>query len=827
MKRLFAVLCLLFCGFSSPGQIRHTVSGFVYEEGPGKALGGVNVYTPDRSYGTVTDPSGFFTLTLPAQDSLTLVFSFVGYQPFRQTVSFRTPQHLRVFLSVGQLLRELTVRSASADRSVSEVPQMSQHQISASQLEKIPALLGEKDVLRVLQLLPGVQKGSEGNTGIYVRGGGPDQNLILLDEAVIYNSGHLLGFFSAFNGGVVRNVELTKGGFPARFGGRLSSVIEVNTKEGNSEKRTGEASLGLVSSRLMLEGPLGKKRTSNHPASFLIAGRRTYIDLVTRPFAASTPESTQSNTYFYDLNARLAIPLGRKDRFFLSGFASRDAFVNRQKSGSSPLQGNLNWRNATATFRWNHLITERAFTNLSFIYNQYHLNVANEGVGLRDTSSLRYALRYRSGIRDLSLKYAVDYFPAHHQFRFGFQATQHRFTPGAVVTTGDVDPTAPRLFIDALESGLYAEDTWRPAARWNVNAGFRLSHFLLIQTGLLPQTGKPIGQPEGTSSRAGRPIQYLRPEPRLSVAYQVKPSFSVKASYALMNQFTHLLSNNGTGLPADLWIPTTNRLRPQQARQVAVGLAKDFIQADRPGRNLAVTLEGYYKILSNSLSYVEGASFLQEASVQPADDKPWENNITSGRGWSYGGEFLIQKKTGRLSGWLGYTLSWAWSQFPGLNGGLKFHPRYDRRHDASIVGMYELKPGVTFSWTWVYGTGQALTLPISRFSGYENRPTSAVNSGNAAQQLFGTAPNVKEYGGRNSFRTEAYHRLDVGFRFQKQRKRFARTWEVGVYNVYNRRNLFYYSLEGKDQGVGKHSKSVLYKYSLFPVVPSFSYTISF
>ncbi|GAB3930766.1 TonB-dependent receptor [Larkinella terrae] len=827
MKRLFAVLCLLLFGFSSPGQTRYTVSGFVHEAGPGAALGGVNVYTPDRAFGTITNPSGFFSLTLPEQDSLTLVFSFVGYQTIQQTVPFRSPQQLRVFLTAGQLLRELTVRSATGERTVSDIPQMSQIRISASQIEKIPALLGEKDVLRVLQLLPGVQKGSEGNTGIYVRGGGPDQNLILLDEAVIYNPGHLLGFFSAFNGGVVRTVELTKGGFPARFGGRLSSVIEVNTKEGNSEKLAGEASLGLVSSRLMLEGPLGKKRASTHPASFLIAGRRTYIDLVTRPFATSTTESTQSNTYFYDLNARLNVTLGRKDRFLLSGFGSRDAFVNRQKSGSNPLQGSLNWRNGTATFRWHHLISERAFTNLSLIYTQYHLNVANEDVGLRDTTSLRYALRYRSGIRDLSLKYAVDYFPAHHQFRFGFQTTHHRFTPGAVVTTEDVDPTTPRLFIDALESGLYAEDTWRPVAHWHVNAGFRLSHFLLIRTGTLPRTGKPAGQSEGTSVRAGRPIQYFRPEPRLSVAYLVKPSFSVKASYAMMNQFTHLLSNNGAGLPADLWVPTTSRLLPQQAHQVAVGLARDFTHASHPSRNLAVTLEGYYKILSNSISYVEGASFLQEEPAQPADNKPWEINITSGRSWSYGGEFLVQKKTGRLSGWLGYTLSWAWSQFPALNGGQRFHPRYDRRHDASLVGIYELKPGLTFSWTWVYGTGQALTLPISRFSGFENRPSSSANSGSAQEQLFGPAPNVKEYGGRNSFRAEAYHRLDVGFRFQKQRNRFARTWEVGIYNVYNRRNPFYYSLEGKDQGVGKHSKSVLYKYSLFPMVPSVSYTVSF
>ncbi|GAB3913219.1 TonB-dependent receptor [Larkinella knui] len=827
MKCLPVMLCLLFSGFSSRGQDRSVVSGTVYEAGTGTALVGVNVYTPDKTVGTTTNPSGFFSLTLPARDSLALVFSYVGYQTVTKTVPFRSPQQVSVSLPFGQVLHELTVRSGINDALLSKNPQMSQIRISAGQIEKIPALLGEKDVLRVLQLLPGVQKGSEGNTGIYVRGGGPDQNLILLDDAVVYNSGHLLGFFSAFNGSVVQSVELTKGGFPARFGGRLSSVIEVTTKAGNPEKLAGEASLGLVASRLMLEGPIGKKNTGKHPASFRIAGRRTYMDLVARPFTPATQGSPLSRTYFYDLNARLNYTLNRKDQLVLSGYGSRDAFFNQQQTGNSPLQGTLNWLNSTGTLRWNHVNSDHLSFNLVFVYNQYRLNVANEG-GSRDTSGLRYSLRYRSGIRDLSLKYAVDYTPSNHWFRFGFQSTQHRFTPGAVVTTGDPDPTAPRLFIDVLESGLYAEDTWKPAPRWHLNAGFRLSHYAMIQTGTLPIGGKPAGNPEAGPQRPrGRPVQYLRPEPRLSMAYQIDSSTALKASYALMNQYTHLLSNTGAGLPADLWIPTTSRIRPQQAQQLAIGVAKDFRYPGKPTQNLTVSLEGYYKILKNTISYTEGASFLSSESAQKADAKPWETNITSGRGWAYGTEFLVQKKTGRLSGWVGYTLSWTWWQFPALNRGAKFHPRYDRRHDASLVVIYELKPGVTLSGTWVYGTGQALTLPISRFSGYENRPVSAVASGNPQQQLFGTAPNVQEYGSRNGFRADAYHRLDVGCRFYKQRKHRTRTWEIGIYNLYNRRNPFYYSLEGKDQGAGKHSKSVLYKYSLFPTVPSVSYTVSF
>lgn len=837
MKYPFTIVCLLLYGFCSWGQTQYTVRGTVHEEGRGAVLAGVHVSVPQNRVGTTTNALGTFTLTLPAEDSLTLVFSHVGYQTVQKTISLQSDQNVAVSLPIGQILEELNVRAKSESDAV-ENPQMSQIGVSAKQIEKIPALLGEKDVLRVLQLLPGVQKGSEGNTGIYVRGGGPDQNLILLDDAVIYNSGHLLGFFSAFNGSTVRNVELTKGGFPARFGGRLSSVIEVNTREGNSKKLAGEASVGLVSSRLLLEGPIGKTKENRQPATFLIAGRRTYIDFLSNLLTSSNqPDAVQSNTFFYDLNARLNIPLGRRDRLFVSGYGGRDAFVNNQQTGDSPLQGSLNWRNATTTLRWNRIISDQLLFNVSLIYNQYRLNVANEGVAEFDTAGLRYSLRYRSGIRDLSIKYAVEFYPINHQIRFGIQTTQHRFTPGAVVTAGDRVPSSPGVFMDVLESGLYAEDTWQPASRWRLNAGFRLSHFLLLQTGQLAQDGKAMAQTNfpipiiglflGLAPDAGKPVQYFRPEPRLSASYQIDSSMALKVSYALMNQYAHLLSNNGVGLPADLWVPTTNRIKPQQAQQLAVGLAKDFIHPTDPGRNLTLTLEGYYKDLRNTISYAEGTSFLNTETGQSSNPTPWENNITTGRGWSYGSEVFLQKKTGRLSGWIGYTLSWTWWQFPALNGGAKFNPRYDRRHDASVVAVYELKPGITLSGTWVYGTGQALTLPVSRYTGYENRPTYPVVSGNPLQQLFGNGPNVKEYGGRNTFRAEAYHRMDVNCRFFKQKKHYARTWEVGVYNLYNRRNPFYYSLEGKDQGPRVHSKSVLYKYSLFPMVPSVSYTVSF
>ena len=792
-----------------------TISGYVREAGSQEALIGVNVYrtgsTTDRTRpGTTTNTYGFYSLTIPPQDSLSLTYSMVGYKPQELSVSGQKSQTISVLLAAGTLLSEVVVRS-KADEKISDSPQMSQIDVPISQIKKIPALLGEKDVLKVLQLMPGVQKGSEGQSGIYVRGGGPDQNLIVLDDAVVYNASHLFGFFSVFNGDALKSVELTKGGFPARFGGRLSSVIDLNMKDGNKEKLHGEGGIGLIASRLTLEGPLTKKKSGPGATSFLVSGRRTYIDVLAAPLiAASDGGNTSGGYYFYDLNAKVNTELGPKDKLHLSGYFGRDKFYVNNKSDFSTSKVGIGWGNATGTLRWNHLFSDKIFGNASLIFSNYDFSISADDTDRFDGRTNEFSLRYTSGIRDLGFKYDLDIYPnPQHSLKVGIQTTAHRFTPSAIVLKNtDINENRAEIDkIDVLESGIYAEDTWKPNAHLRVNGGLRISAF------------------------TGSGVTYIRPEPRLSMAYILKPDLSVKASYALMNQYVHLLSNTGIGLPTDLWVPTTDRVRPQQSQQWALGVAKDFSD-----KGLTLTVEGYYKQMDNIINYREGASFLLIDDPTAAEKVRWEDNVTAGRGWSYGAEVLLQKKVGRFSGWLGYTLSFTQWQFAELNGGKAFFPRYDRRHDISLVGIYELSPRVTFSGTWVYGTGQALTLPQARYTSY-------VQGGNAndfgnfsgsvplVQQLFGYGNRATEYGEKNSFRAEPYHRFDVSIQLHKKMKRHERTWEFSAYNAYNRRNPFFYQLDNiftpGVNGQPSSSRTALRRYSVFPIVPSVSYNFKF
>lgn len=780
-----------------------TVSGYVREAGSQEALIGVNVYLPGTSTGTTTNTYGFYSLTLPAQDSVRVAYSFVGYDAILRSLPFRADQQLNITLKPGKTLSEVTVTSSRTEEKVSDTPQMSQIDIPISQIKKIPAFLGEKDVLKVLQLMPGVQKGSEGSTGIYVRGGGPDQNLIILDDAIVYNANHLFGFFSVFNGDALKSVELTKGGFPARFGGRLSSVIDLNMKDGNREKLHGEGGIGLIASRLTLEGPL----TRNRKGSFLLSGRRTYLDVLAAPLIAKESNGqTKAGYYFYDFNAKANYDLGSKDKVYLSGYFGRDRFYAKDKDSGTDV--GISWGNSTGTLRWNHLFSQRLFSNLSLIYSDYKFQIASDEKSR--TGADLFSLRYNSGIRDFSLKYDVDYYPnPRHSIRFGVQTIQHRFTPSAVVLKngGDLQFTRNVDNIEVLESGIYAEDSWRPNNRWRMNGGIRLSHFIQ------------------------KKVSYIRPEPRLSAAYMVKSDLSLKASYALMNQYVHLLSNTGIGLPTDLWVPTTDRIAPQQSEQLAAGVAKDFTKS-----GLSLTVEGYYKTMKNIINYREGASFLLLDDPTTAEQVRWEDNVTAGKGWSYGAEVLLQKKAGRFSGWAGYTLSWTQWQFAEINGGRKFYPRYDRRHDISLVGIYELNKRITLSGTWVYGTGNALTVPQAEYRAYRHQPgirgtSSSVTGAKAIiAGLFDSGPRSTDYGTqKNTFRAEPYHRMDFGIQFHKQKRRHERTWEISFYNLYNRRNPFFYQIENVTEGTAPNqtSRTGLFRYSVFPIVPAFSYNFKF
>lgn len=814
--KLYLFLFLTFLGsFHVFSQKTFTISGFVHEKGSQEQLIGVNVFVPSTNFGTATNTYGFYSITLPANDSLRLVYSFVGYERVLKKISLTKNLELNVDLASINQLQEVVVSSKRQDERVSESEQMSKIDIPISQIKKLPAFLGEKDVLRVLQLMPGVQKGSEGQTGIYVRGGGPDQNLIILDDAIVYNANHLFGFFSVFNGDALKSVELTKGGFPARFGGRLSSVIEMNMKEGNKEKLHGEGGIGLISSRITLEGPIKKKNQDAARSSFLISARRTYVDVLAAPFVKASQkneiEKTTGGYYFYDLNAKMNYDFGRKDKLYLSGYFGKDKFSTNTTSPGNVSANGLNWGNETATLRWNHLYSQKLFGNLSLIYSRYRFNINSLTNALDTQTGLTstYNLQYDSGIRDFSIKYDFDYFPnPKHAIKMGIQSIAHRFTPSAIVLQdSDISRYETKIDnIDVVESGIYAEDVWQPIEKLKMNVGLRLSNYHVSGA------------------------DYIRPEPRFSAALKLSNSLAFKASYALMNQYVHLLTNTGLGLPTDLWVPTTDKIAPQQSQQVAAGFAKDL---DKHG--LTLTLEGYYKTMANLINYKEGASFLLFNDPTGANKVRWEDNVTSGKGWSYGTEILLQKKVGRFSGWAGYTLSWTKWQFAELNFGKVFFPRYDRRHDISLVGIYELKPNITLSAVWVYGTGNALTVPISRYNGYSNFNTRfGGNGNNVTNNTNVTTPTtplfagraVQEYGEKNTFRAEPYHRLDLAVQFHKQKRRHERTWEVSIYNAYNRKNPFFYQLNSKVDA-NSQTVTILQRYSIFPIIPSVSYNFKF
>ncbi len=775
MKKEKLLILFVLLQILSFSQTKYTISGYVSEQGSKENLPGVYVVIPKLKTGTSTNSYGFYSITL-AQDSVEMIVSYVGYRSKKVNLYLNKNISLNFELAADQL-EEVEV-TAEQNYKVSEDVQMSTIDIPIEQIKQIPALLGEKDVLKVIQLMPGVQKGSEGSSGIYVRGGGPDQNLIILDEAPVYNATHLFGFFSVFNGDALKSVELIKGGFPARYGGRLSSVIDLQMKDGNKEKIHGEAGIGIISSRLTLEGPIKKDK-----CSFLVSGRRTYIDALIYPFL---PEKNRGGYYFYDFNAKLNYVFNDKDKLYLSGYFGRDKFYFTSKQSGYENKSNLNWGNATGTLRWNHLFSSRLFSNASLIFTNYKL-----GIGSSDKyGSDFFTLDYRSTIRDLGFKYSFDFMPTpNHYIRFGANSTWHYFLPQAIViksSSASQNTSNKSNAINTIESGIYIEDDWKITNNLRGNIGMRLSAF---------------------NSNGNN---FFNPEPRASLRYLFKNDLSIKASYAMMNQYLHLLSNTGIGLPTDLWVPATNKVKPQQSQQVALGFAKDL-----PKQKLTVTIEGYYKEMKNVLSYKEGASFLQISDNDEAEGTHWENNVTSGAGVSYGAEFFIQKKVGKFTGWIGYTLSWTTLKFDSLNFGKAFPARYDRRHDISVVGMYKINDHINISATWVYGSGNAITLPLASYVASPDFMAS-----NLFQQSGQT---VSYYGEKNSFRMAAYHRADIGIQFHKKLKRCERIFELSFYNLYNRKNPFFYFAEYNQV----QQKTVLMQISLFPILPSVSWTYKF
>ena len=807
-KTLFCIIsCLMFCGSVLAQNI--TVSGHFYEQGSLESLPGGLVYEPVSQKAATTNTYGFYTLTLPYRDSMYVVFNCFGY--VNDTLWIRSAEDVEYDARLSKITTLEAVR-ITAEKTNTEQVQMSSIKLTTKEIQQVPMLFGEKDVFKTLLLLPGVQSASEGTSGIYVRGGGPDQNIILLDEATVYNASHLLGFFSIFNGDAIKSVELIKGGFPARYGGRLSSVIDITMKDGNKEDYHVEGGVGIISTNVMVEGPIIKNK-----ASFMVSGRTTYLDLFMVPVMKLVGDGMSAGYYFFDLNAKLNFDLSKKDKLYVSSYFGRDKFHMSEKMDYGDLGGisdkykmGLFWQNATATARWNHLFTNKIFSNLSFVFSDYTMNTYMKEkyfYGPHDNGS--FSTDFNSGIRDYTLRYDVAYHPnATHHLLAGATVTYHEARPNAMTLKADTLSMREAEKEPGVEYAVYVEDEINIRNKFRINPGIRLVGFSV---------------PHKT---------WFSPEPRLSMSYNFLPNLALKASYAMMSQSMILLSTSTIGLPTDLWVPVTDKIRPQRSQQVALGLHYDL---KKP--RLSFSLEGYYKKMDHILAYKEGASYFATMFQGILDEelsgdfqRRWTDNVTSGQGWSYGVEFLVRKEVGKFTGWVGYTLSWTKQQFDDLNFGEPFFARYDRRHDVSIVLMYSPTKKINLSLSWVFASGNAVTLPTSLYVS-EDLSDYLENYFPPEFQQEAFFGYVENYGKKNDFRMKPFHHLDIGVQFIKPHKKNngQSIFEVSIYNVYSHHNPFFYYTEQVYNDVDGvvTSEYKLKQISIFPIIPTFTYHFKF
>lgn len=812
MKKYLITLIFSFFFIDLIAQQKHTISGFVVDKETGESLIGVNVIWKDQFQGTTTNAFGFYSITLP-EGNVKIDFSYIGFDIYAESISLTEDLTLNIELAPSaQNIQEVIV---VGEETVVDRTQSSLVEVPVEQIKTIPAFLGEVDVLKAIQLLPGVQSGGEGTSGFYVRGGGPDQNLILLDGVPVYNASHLFGFFSVFNADAIKNVRLTKGGFPSRFGGRLSSVLEIDMKEGNMKKFQGEGSVGLISSKLSIEGPILKDKTS-----FIVSARRTYIDILAQPFIRKTNNGNPAGYFFYDINAKINHKISDRDRLYLSLYSGKDRFYlsedynsNDQKTISdenfsyrNEADFGLEWGNLTSALRWNHLFSNKLFSNTTLTFTKYQFqtdltsSTFQRFQNMVSQDSLQFV--YYSGIEDVGAKIDFDYIPnPNHYIRFGVNYIYHSFYPGAInlfernvdidslqnQTTTILDTSfvfSERLYNN--DSFLFIEDDIKVNDRLKINAGIHLAYF----------------NTNGTA--------YTDVQPRISSRYIINKDWSVKASYAQMQQHIHLLSNTSVGLPIDIWVPSTDSVPPQQSRQLACSVNHNFKNG-----LFEISLEGYYKSMDNLISLKPGTDII--------DFQDWRDKIEiAGQGRSYGIELFLQKKKGKTTGWFGYTLAFSERQFDNINFGKWYPYKYDRRHDISVVASHKFNDKFDIGMTWVFGTGNNITLETARFP--------SINLGGNINGITENSINeIEYYPSRNNYRMASYHRLDLGLNFHKQKKWGERTWSIGAYNVYNRKNPFYIRIDNETTIVNnqlvnnKQAKQV----SLFPIIPSITYKFKF
>ncbi|MEZ4939841.1 MAG: TonB-dependent receptor [Saprospiraceae bacterium] len=776
MKQFFPIL-LLFAGCAGLFAQTTTVTGRLTDADNGEALIGATVEAIGLQKGNVSNEYGFYSFTLPGGgDSVTLRFSYLGYETALRRIK-PGAEALRLDVALhpeGTVISEVVIKANTLEDKVKST-EMSVMTLSTRDAKALPALFGEVDLIKILQLKPGVASGSEGTTGIFVRGGGGDQNLIVLDEAVVYNPNHLFGFFSTFNSDAVKDLKVYKGGFPAQYGGRLSSVIDVRMKEGNNQEYDVTGGLGLISSRLTVEGPIQKNKSS-----FIVSGRRTYADLITRGINSANADDPEYNPipdyYFYDLNTKVNFTLTEKDRLYLSGYFGRDVFKFKDESFNFL----FDWGNATGTARWNHIFGPKLFANTTFTYSDYRYRIRNILQG--------FSFNLGSNVVDANTKVDFYYQPSNeHTIRFGGNVTYHEFDVARLKfgsDSGDINFESGQDF-NGVEYGLYIADEWAATDRLKLNYGLRLSAW------------------------QNNPAFYARVEPRVAANYGLSEKWSIKASYARMNQYVHLLASSGLSLPTDIWYPSTEGVKPEISDQIALGTS--YLFRDK----WLITWEGWYKWLQNQVDFIDGAELFANDAL--------EGELAIGSGYAFSPlELEIEKKEGRLTGWIGYTLSWVKrGKFKDINGGDYFPPRFDTRHNLSVVGLYDLARKWQLTATWVYTSGYVSWLPLGRYT-FQDVP------GGEFQAV------VPVYGPRNTFRYPPYMRFDLGIVYKWKTRRSEQDLTISIYNATDRRNPYFIYLDAELEEIGQNGQTVevptaitAKQVSLFPILPSVTWNFKF
>ncbi|MFM7666564.1 MAG: TonB-dependent receptor [Bacteroidota bacterium] len=798
MKNLSLLSLILLVNLMCFAQ-KATVSGYITDASNGEAINGAKVFIQSTKQGAITNTYGFYSLTLPVGKYI-VEYKYSSFSTVSKEIDLSKDISLNIELgSSVNNLNEVEINAKKGENVNSA--KLGQVELEMEQIKTLPAFMGEVDVIKTIQLLPGVSSVSEGGQGFYVRGGGPDQNLVLVDEAVVYNAAHLFGFFSVFNADAVKGVSLTKGGMPANFGGRMSSVLEVNMNEGNNKAFKVKGGIGAISSRITVEGPLKKDK-----GSFIVSGRRTYIDVIMKAAIPDTSPFAGTSYYFYDFNLKLNYKITKKDRIFLSGYYGKDVFSFGNTEDNFNVK--MPWGNAIAALRWNHLFNPRLFMNVTTTFTDYMFQFGS------NQDQFRFSLN--SGVRDLGAKVDFSYYPnTKHKLKWGADYIFHTFTPTSISAESDsvVFDTGLAQKLYSHESAVYITDEFDLSENWKFNAGLRYSTYQ--QVGPFTRFVKgDIGTPDSTIQYSNGDIIkfYGGLEPRFSFRWMLPDKSSIKAGYSYNYQYVHLTSLSAVSLPTDIWYPTTDKAKPQNGWQTSIGYFKNF-----DDDKWETSIEAYYKGMNNLIEYKEGA--LPGDNVNDNTD----NLLVFGKGWSYGVELFVKRSFGKLTGWIGYTWSKTERKFEDLNEGNPFPAKYDRRHDLSVVATYKLSERWTFGSSFIYATGNTLTLPTSWYVQEQNL-------------LF-------NYGARNSTRMAPYHRLDLSATWYDKptktkvdpisglkmevKKRFRHNWAFSVYNVYNRANPFFLYVDNDGDFLNGDFKLSVKQVTLFPVIPSFTWNFEF